>query len=48
MRCRVTVEPQKAEEQRGKTVVVGLVSGDFPGGLVSLRYSSPWRKVASG
>jgi hypothetical protein len=46
MRCRVTVEPQKAEEQWGNTVVVGLLSGDFPGGLGSLRYSSPRRLSA--
>ena len=34
----VTVEPQEVEERDGRTVVVGLVSGNFPGSPVRLRY----------
>jgi hypothetical protein len=35
---RVTVEPQESEESNGRTTVVGLVSGNFPGSPARLRY----------
>ena len=33
------VEPTGVAEQGGKTVVTGLISGNFPGSPVSLRYA---------
>lgn len=35
---RVTVEPQEIEVSNDRTMVVGLVSGTFPGSPVQLRY----------
>ncbi|MGI4745651.1 MAG: nuclear transport factor 2 family protein [Janthinobacterium lividum] len=35
----VTVEPQETEELVGRTTVVGLVSGNFPGSPARLRFS---------
>ncbi len=34
----VTIEPQEAEELNGRTIVSGLVSGNFPGSPATLRY----------
>ena len=38
-RYRVEVTPLRVEDHTGVTVVTGLVSGDFPGSPIHLRYS---------